>query len=74
MVKNEFFLDLWCVMLIMFVSEAHIMFKAGTNHDGWFSADDLLKQVKNVIDIFEAKTNNFVTGLFMFDNAPSHQK
>ena len=41
---------------------------------GWFSADDLLKQVENAIDIFEVKTNNFATGLFMFDNAPSHQK
>ena len=30
--------------------------------------------MENAIDIFEAKTNNFVTGLFMFDNAPSHQK
>ena len=30
--------------------------------------------MKNAINIFEAKTNNFVAGLFMFDNAPSHQK
>ena len=74
MVKSEFFLDLWCVMFIVFISEAHIVFKAGTNRDGWFSADDLLKQVENAIDIFEAKTNNFATGLFMFNNAPSHQK
>ena len=34
----------------------------------------MLDQVENAIDIFEAKTNNFTTGLFMFDNAPSHQK
>jgi hypothetical protein len=26
------------------------------------------------IDIFEARTNQYATGLFMFDNAPSHQK
>jgi len=25
------------------------------------------------IDIFEHKMNGFVTGLFLFDNAPSHQ-
>ena len=62
------------MMLIMFVSEERIMFKAGTNRDGWFSTDDLLKQVENVIDIFKAKTNNFATGLFMFNSAPSHQK
>lgn len=28
----------------------------------------------NAIDIFEGRTNGFATGLFMFDNAPSHQK
>ena len=50
------------------------MFKAGKNQDGYFSCDDLMKQVKNAIDIFEAKTNGFATGLFAFDNAPSHQK
>lgn len=27
-----------------------------------------------MIDIFESKTNGFVTGLFLFDNAPSHQR
>jgi hypothetical protein len=26
------------------------------------------------IDIFENKTNGTAMGLFMFDNAPSHQK
>ena len=61
-------------MLIVFVSKACIVFKVGTNCDRWFSADDLLKQVENVIDIFKAKMNNFVTGLCIFNNAPSHQK
>lgn len=31
-------------------------------------------QVDKAIDIFESKTNGFATGLFVFDNAPSHQK
>ena len=35
---------------------------------------DLLQQVDNAIDIFEVKTNGFMTGLFLFDNAPSHQR
>ena len=35
---------------------------------------DLLKQVDNAIDIFESRTNGMATGLFMFDNAPGHQK
>jgi len=30
--------------------------------------------VDNTIDIFKGKTNGFATGLFLFDNAPSHQK
>ena len=34
----------------------------------------MLKQVEHAIDIFEPKTNGVATGLFLFDNAPSHQK
>jgi len=34
----------------------------------------LIQQVDHAIDIFEGKTNGFATGLFIFDNAPSHQK
>jgi len=51
-----------------------VFFKAGKNRDGYFDAGDLLQQVENAIDIFESKTNGFATGLFLFDNAPSHQK
>jgi hypothetical protein len=54
--------------------EARIVFKAGKNRDGYFSAKDLLKQVENVVDIFEFKTNGTATGLYMFDNAASYQK
>src|SRR6266699_6962338 len=56
------------------VREARVIFKAGKNRDGWFSGEDLLRQVDTAIDIFEGKTNGFATGLFLFDNAPSHQK
>lgn len=34
----------------------------------------LLDQVDCAIDIFEERTNKFATGLFLFDNAPSHKK
>ena len=54
--------------------EARVVFYAGKNRDGYFTADDLLKQVDSAIDIFESKTNGMATGLFIFDNAPSHQK
>jgi len=53
---------------------ARVLFKAGKNHDGYFSSSNVLSQVETAIDIFEAKTNGFVTALFLFDNAPSHQK
>lgn len=48
--------------------------ETGKAHDGYFTAEDLLKQTKMAVDIFERKTNRQATGLFMFDNAPSHQK
>ncbi len=54
--------------------EAHILFKAGAQRDGYFKAEDLIAQVDRTIDIFEGKTNGFAVGLFMFDNTPSHQK
>jgi len=57
-----------------FSSEARVLFKAGKNRDGYFDNDDLIQQVDHAIDIFEGKTNGFATGLFVFDNAPSHQK
>ena len=49
-------------------------FTPGKNCDGWFSASDLLWQVDHVIDIFEGNTGGWAQGLFMFDNASSHQK
>ncbi|PBK85860.1 hypothetical protein ARMGADRAFT_1036033 [Armillaria gallica] len=55
-------------------SEARLFFEAGSGWQGYFAADDLLKQTEEAIDIFESKTNGTMTGLFLFDNAPSHQK
>ncbi|KZT63198.1 hypothetical protein DAEQUDRAFT_747909 [Daedalea quercina L-15889] len=46
----------------------------GKNCDGYFSMDEPLEQVDKAIDIFEARMNGFATGLWLFDNAPSHQK
>ncbi|KAH9014698.1 hypothetical protein EDB84DRAFT_1568033 [Lactarius hengduanensis] len=54
--------------------EARVIFKPGANRDGYFDADNVLKQVDDAIDIFEGKTKGFSQGLFLFDNAPSHQK
>ncbi|KAI0270914.1 hypothetical protein BGY98DRAFT_923292, partial [Russula aff. rugulosa BPL654] len=54
--------------------EARIIFKAGRNRDGYFDTNDLLQQVDKAIDIFEGLTKGWAQGLFLFDNAPSHQK
>src|SRR5258708_9345504 len=54
--------------------EARLVFKAGKNRDGYFTGDDLLAQVDNAIDIFEGLTKGQAQGLFVFNNAPSHQK
>lgn len=32
------------------------------------------KHIAHAIDVFETKSHGHATGLFMFDNAPSHQK
>jgi hypothetical protein len=56
------------------ISEVHLFFWAGKARDGYFDNDDLIREVDKAIDIFKGKTNGFATGLFLFDNAPSHQK
>ncbi|KAF9475715.1 hypothetical protein BDN70DRAFT_935637 [Pholiota conissans] len=53
---------------------ARVLFRAGKERDGWFASDDLLQQVDTAIDVFEGCTKGFATALFLFDNAPSHQK
>jgi hypothetical protein len=61
--------------LLTFVfREAWVNFKAGKNHDGYFGAEDLLAQVDSAIDIFEGLSKGNFKVLFLFDNAPSHQK
>ncbi|KAI0721788.1 hypothetical protein C8Q72DRAFT_890182 [Fomitopsis betulina] len=54
--------------------EARVIFKAGKNRDGWFDGDDLMKQVENAVNVFKARTNGFANGLFLLNNAPSHQR
>ena len=54
-------------------SEAWVVFKARKNHDGCIAAWDLLQQVDKAINIFELKMNGFTMGLFMCNNALSHQ-
>jgi len=61
-------------LIISLNREARIIFKAGLNCDGYFDADQLCNQIDNAINIFEGITKNHAQGLFIFDNAPSHQK
>ncbi|THU79940.1 hypothetical protein K435DRAFT_810298 [Dendrothele bispora CBS 962.96] len=54
--------------------EARLFFEAGKGRDGYFDANDLLQETEKAIDIFENKTHGMMTGLFVFNNAPSHMK
>ena len=60
--------------IFAFAREAWVIFKAGRNCNGYFNTDDLLQQVDKAIDIFEGLTKDWAQGLFLFDNAPSHQR
>ena len=44
-----------------------------TSREGYFTNENLLQQVEKTADIFERVQPN-ATGIFMFDNAPSHCK
>ncbi|TDL26508.1 hypothetical protein BD410DRAFT_881969 [Rickenella mellea] len=59
---------------VLILREARILFKAGKNRDGYFNNDQLVEQVENAMDIFEERTNGEARGLFLFDNATTHQK
>jgi hypothetical protein len=60
--------------LILLKSEAHVVFQLGKQCNGWFNSDHLLEQVNHAINIFDHMSNGQAQGLFIFDNAPSHQK
>jgi hypothetical protein len=51
-----------------------LIFRPGKQRDGWFDSDHLLKQVNRAINLFDRMSNGQAQGLFIFDNAPSHQK
>jgi len=71
---SEHIIDQWQIELTVKKSRnARVMFRAGKNRDGWFASEDLLVQVDDAISVFEGRAP-FATGLFLFDNAPSHQK
>ena len=44
-----------------------------TQKDGYFNSEMFLEQVDGAIDVFERRFPG-VTGIFLFDNAPSHRK
>ncbi len=57
-----------------FFRDAQILFRAGRNHDGYFGSEEFLVQVDSAIDIFKGLFKGNFRALFLFDNAPSHQK
>ena len=44
-----------------------------THKEGYFNNDMFVDQVKRALDIFDRKFPG-ITGIFLFDNAPSHRK
>ena len=70
----SFIISHFILHIFTFTREARIIFKAGKNRNGYFDADDLYSQVDKAIDIFEGLTQGWAQGLFLFNNAPSHQK
>jgi hypothetical protein len=52
---------------------ARVVFRAGKSRDGWYTSDDMLKQVTNVMNILE---NNYPESdhVLVFDNASTHLK
>ncbi|KIJ27622.1 hypothetical protein M422DRAFT_271169 [Sphaerobolus stellatus SS14] len=54
--------------------EVHIIFKAGKNREGYFGNDDLFKQTRHAIKLFEDNFNGTTITAFAFDNATTHQK
>ena len=69
-----FIISLYLILTWCHDREVRIIFKAGKNRDGWFGSEHLIAQVDKAIDIFEGLTKGNAQGLFLFDNAPSHQK
>ncbi|KIJ42644.1 hypothetical protein M422DRAFT_170720 [Sphaerobolus stellatus SS14] len=54
--------------------EARVIFKAGKNHEGYFSNEHILAQTELAIELFEDHFPGTAIAAFAFDNAPSHQK
>ncbi|KAG2130252.1 hypothetical protein DEU56DRAFT_914882 [Suillus clintonianus] len=52
---------------------ARVVFRAGKSLDGWYTSEDMLKQVTKVMDILE---NNYPESdhVLVFDNASTHLK
>ena len=69
-----FIISLYLILTWCHDREARIIFKARKNRNGWFGSEHLIVQVDKAIDIFEGLTKGNAQGLFLFDNAPSHQK
>ncbi|KAG2056603.1 hypothetical protein BDR06DRAFT_981317 [Suillus hirtellus] len=53
--------------------EAHVFFKAGKNHEGYFTNQDILEQAQKSMDILEKYYTN-ENHILVFDNTTTHLK
>ncbi|KIJ51681.1 hypothetical protein M422DRAFT_157805 [Sphaerobolus stellatus SS14] len=54
--------------------EVHVISKAGRNREGYFGDNDLVKQMRHAIKLFEDNFNSTAIAAFTFDNANKHQR
>lgn len=53
--------------------KAHVVFKAGKAHEGYFTSEDILKQASNAMDILNCHYPDD-DHTFVYDNATTHLK
>jgi hypothetical protein len=56
-----------------FSESARVIFRPGVNRDGYFTCDQVVKQLKNAVEIVEDSFPEY-NHIFIYDNAPSHTK
>ena len=56
-----------------FVTKKKLILCLESQKDGYFNSEMFLKQVDCCVDVFEQRFPD-VTGIFLFDNTPSHRK
>jgi hypothetical protein len=60
-----------CLMFVYRARNARVLFKAGKNHDGYFSNTDVVAQLNKAMDLLNEFYGNEIH-VFLYDNAKTH--